>query len=97
MTLGTAAAAGVRPIVWRKECWHQVEPDPAEMARQYSSETADLDWCERPVCSGASGPAGPDHRRETSGRLRHLREIGPTPQLEAPKSRRNPGKFHSAV
>jgi hypothetical protein len=26
-----AAAAGVRLIVWWKECQHQVEPDPAEM------------------------------------------------------------------
>jgi hypothetical protein len=32
MTVGTAAAAGVRLIVWCKECQHQVEPDPAEMA-----------------------------------------------------------------
>jgi len=32
------------------------------------------------------------------GRLRtHLRQIGRGPQLEAPKSGRNPGKFHSAV
>jgi hypothetical protein len=30
MTLG--AAARVRLIVWCKECQHQVEPDPAEMA-----------------------------------------------------------------
>src|SRR5689334_2484676 len=33
MTLGSAAAAaGVRLIVRWKECQHQVEPDPAEMA-----------------------------------------------------------------
>jgi hypothetical protein len=30
MTLGVAAAASVRLIVWCKECQHQVEPDPAE-------------------------------------------------------------------
>jgi hypothetical protein len=30
MTLGNAAAARVRPIVWCKECRYQVEPDPAE-------------------------------------------------------------------
>ena len=29
MTLGSAAAAGVRLIVWRWDCRHQVEPDPA--------------------------------------------------------------------
>jgi hypothetical protein len=31
MTLGAAAAAGVRLVVWCKTCQHQVEPDPAEM------------------------------------------------------------------
>jgi hypothetical protein len=35
MTLGVTAAAGVRLIVWCKECQHQVEPDPAEMATLY--------------------------------------------------------------
>jgi hypothetical protein len=29
MTLGNAAAARVRLIVWCKECQHQVEPDEA--------------------------------------------------------------------
>jgi hypothetical protein len=28
MTLGRAAAAGVRLIVWCRECGRQVEPDP---------------------------------------------------------------------
>ena len=51
MTLGTAAAAGVRLIVWCKECRHQVEPDPIEMAARYGAETAVLDWRERLVCS----------------------------------------------
>ena len=32
MTLGNAAAARVRLIVWCKDCRHQIEPDPAEMA-----------------------------------------------------------------
>ena len=32
MTLGNAAIAKVRLIVWCKMCRHQVEPDPAEMA-----------------------------------------------------------------
>jgi hypothetical protein len=39
MTLGTAAAARVRLIVWCRECGHQVEPDPAEMAARYGAET----------------------------------------------------------
>jgi hypothetical protein len=45
MTLGNAAAAGVRLIVWCKECRHQVEPDPANkpsgMARKQASSIGD--------------------------------------------------------
>src|SRR5690242_479017 len=37
-TLGSSAAAGVRLIVWCRECGHQVEPDPAEQARRYGAE-----------------------------------------------------------
>jgi hypothetical protein len=51
MTLGNAAAARVRLIVWCKGCQYQVEPDPAEMATRYGAETPVLDWCERLVCS----------------------------------------------
>jgi hypothetical protein len=47
MTLGSAAAACVRLIVWCNECQHQVEPDPAEMAARYGAETPVLDWRER--------------------------------------------------
>jgi hypothetical protein len=32
MTLGNAAAAHVRIIVWRLDCQHLADPDPAEMA-----------------------------------------------------------------
>jgi hypothetical protein len=51
MTLGGAAAASVRLIVWCKACQHQVEPDPAEQARLYGAETSVLDWRDRLVCS----------------------------------------------
>jgi hypothetical protein len=51
MTLGYAAAAHVRLIVWCKDCQHQVEPDPAEIAARYGAETTVLDWRERLVCS----------------------------------------------
>ena len=51
MTLGAAAAAQVRLIVWCKECRHQIEPDPAEMATRYGAATRVLDWRERLVCS----------------------------------------------
>jgi hypothetical protein len=50
MTLGAAAAAGVRLIVWCKDCGH-VEPDPAEMATRYGAETTVLDWRGRLRCS----------------------------------------------
>ena len=32
-TLGSTATANFRLIVWYKDCQHQVEPDPAEMAQ----------------------------------------------------------------
>jgi hypothetical protein len=51
MTLGNAAAASVRLIVWCWDCRHQVEPDPAEMAARYGADTPVLDWRERLVCS----------------------------------------------
>jgi hypothetical protein len=44
MTLGGAAAAGVRIIVWCKACQHQIEPDPAELAERYGVGVAVLDW-----------------------------------------------------
>ena len=46
MTLGNAAAARVRLIVWCKECQHQVEPDPLDMAVRHGAETPVLDWRE---------------------------------------------------
>jgi hypothetical protein len=55
MTLGGAAAAQVRLIVWCKACQHQAEPDPAEMAARYGVETSVLDWREKLVCSKCGG------------------------------------------
>jgi hypothetical protein len=49
MTLGNAAAAKVRLIVWCKDCRHQIEPDPVEMAQRYGAETTVPDWRERLV------------------------------------------------
>ena len=51
MTLGAAAAAGVRLIVWCKACGHQVEPDPAQAVQRYGADTVLLDWRDRLVCS----------------------------------------------
>ena len=39
MTLGNAAAAGARLLVWRLDCGHCSEPDPAKMAARYGSGT----------------------------------------------------------
>ena len=52
MTLGNAAAAKVRLIVWCKACGHQVEPDATEHARRYGKTTTLPDWRKRLVCSG---------------------------------------------
>jgi hypothetical protein len=54
MTLGGAAAAQVRLIVWCKGCGHQ-ETDPAEMAARYGAETPVPDWREKLVCSKCGG------------------------------------------
>jgi hypothetical protein len=51
MTLGNAAAARVRLIVWCRDCRHQVEPDPAEQAERYGADMPVPDWRERLVCS----------------------------------------------
>jgi hypothetical protein len=48
MTLG---GAQLRFIVWCKDCQHQVEPDPGEMAQRYGAATTVLDWSARLVCS----------------------------------------------
>jgi hypothetical protein len=39
MTLGAAAAAGVRLIVWCQGSQHQVEPHPTEQAQRYGEGT----------------------------------------------------------
>ena len=57
MTLGGAAAAGVRLIliVWCRGGHHQVEPDPTELAGRYGAETRVLEWHARLVCSQCGG------------------------------------------
>ena len=44
MTLGNAAAAKVRLVVWCKAWCYRSEPDPAEQARWYGSETPVPKW-----------------------------------------------------
>jgi hypothetical protein len=55
MTLGGAAAAGIRIIVWCKACQHQVEPDPAALAEHYGAGVSVLDWRDRLICSRCGG------------------------------------------
>jgi Zn finger protein HypA/HybF involved in hydrogenase expression len=50
MTLGNAAAAHVRLIVWCRDCHHRIEPDPTEMAARYGAEMTVPDWRERLMC-----------------------------------------------
>jgi hypothetical protein len=50
-TLGGTAAAQARIIVWCRDCRHQAEPDPAELARRYGADIAIPDWHKRLVCS----------------------------------------------
>ncbi len=47
MTLGNAAKAGVRLIVWCRDCGRQVEPAPGDMAERYGAETTVLEWRDR--------------------------------------------------
>jgi hypothetical protein len=50
-TLGSTAAAQARLIVWCRDCRHQVEPDPAEMAERYGADLTVPDWHKRLMCS----------------------------------------------
>jgi hypothetical protein len=45
----------MRLIVWCQACQHQVEPDPAEMARRYGAEMPVLEWRKRLVCAQCGG------------------------------------------
>jgi hypothetical protein len=49
MTLGSAATAGVRLIVWCRDCSHRAEPDPAALAARYGADTPVPDWGRRRV------------------------------------------------
>jgi hypothetical protein len=51
MTLGGAVAAGVRLIVWCRDCGRQIEPEPADLAARHGSETTLIEWRDRLVCS----------------------------------------------
>lgn len=59
MNLGNATVARVRLIVWCLDCWHQVEPDAAQMTERHGAETTVLDWHARLIC-GQRSPGGSD-------------------------------------
>jgi hypothetical protein len=40
MTLGNAAVASVRLLVWCRDCRHRSAPGAAEMAERYGAETS---------------------------------------------------------
>jgi hypothetical protein len=51
LTVGQAAAAHVRLIVWCKACQHRLEPDTAKLAKQYGEAVTVLGWANRLRCS----------------------------------------------
>jgi hypothetical protein len=65
-TLGSTAAAQARLIVWCRDCRHQVEPDPAALARHYGANLSVPDWAKRLVCSacGSHEDRFRRHRRQ---------------------------------
>jgi hypothetical protein len=44
LTLGQAAAARVRLIVWCRACQHRFEPDTAALAEEHGAATTVLVW-----------------------------------------------------
>ena len=52
MTLGNAAEAKVRLVVWCLDCHREVEPDPGEQVRRYGAGMSVIDRHSRLVCSG---------------------------------------------
>jgi hypothetical protein len=91
MTLGNAAAAHVRLIVWCKACAHRSEPDPANHARWFGPDTTVPEWRARLVCSkcGDDAVLAVDQDRgrkaelaDAAGDLRDLR-LGMRPRLRA--------------
>jgi hypothetical protein len=51
LTLGDAAAAHLRFMVWCKACRYRSEPDPGEQTRWHGPETPVPEWDRRLVCS----------------------------------------------
>jgi hypothetical protein len=79
MTLGNAAAARVRLIVWCKSCQHPVEPEPAEMAARCRAPSTPVTrewgevqcgiWPAKPErrCTGSAEGLTPPRKNPTFG------------------------------
>jgi hypothetical protein len=96
MTLGNAAAAHVRLIVWCEACQHQVEPEPAEqitsaifteMAVRYGAETPR---------SRLARAAGLFPLRQPAGRYGGASEMRPQPVTAAAPVTREWGEVFSS-
>src|SRR5271170_5899680 len=103
MTLGNAAAAHVRLIIWCLDCHHQVEPDPGEMAERHGPEMTIPDWHARLVC-GECGSRQVDmvvsgtERRWGDGRLceaLHIRRPHPRGRDRTGSSQHPEGQWKS--
>ena len=51
MTLGNAAEAKVRLVVWCKSCGYQAEPDVATLVERHGADTPVTEWRRRLRCS----------------------------------------------
>jgi hypothetical protein len=68
MTLGSAAAAKLRLMVWCKACGYRTEPDPAQQAHWYGPDTPVAEW------RGAPGLLGNAAARWSSRETRRRNE-----------------------
>jgi hypothetical protein len=103
MTLGKAAIAKVRLIVWCKAGGHQVEPGPAELARTYGPDVAVPDWRARLMCSRCGsrnirpqGMAKQDKSASLS-RTTPAVETNHPPGVDTASARRRAGRHPAAV
>jgi len=51
LTLGQAAAAHIRLIMWCKACQHRFEPDMAELSRECGETISVVGWATRLRCT----------------------------------------------
>jgi hypothetical protein len=98
MTLGGAAAAGERLIVWVLELpAARVEPDSAELVERYGADFAVLEWEARLVCCGCGSHQGQHGRkRDRAAGSQSKAEIGIALSREVCRSWADPDKNESS-